>query len=59
MVFSLLVGTATDASRYYLVAFGDLLLDAEAKVGRSGSQLGYRVLVVFYADLFPCTEVVV
>jgi len=59
MVYSLIVGTAADASCYYLVAFGDLLLDAEVEVGRSGSQLSYRSLVTFFADFFPCKEVMV
>src|SRR5215211_4988806 len=42
----------------YLVAFGDLLLDAEVEVGRRGCLLSYRSLVTFYADFFPSTKVV-
>jgi hypothetical protein len=33
---------------YYLVAFGDLLLDVEVQVGRSGSQPGYKFLEALY-----------
>jgi hypothetical protein len=32
----LIVGTATDEPSNYLNVFGDLLLDAEVQVGRSG-----------------------
>jgi hypothetical protein len=32
----LIVGTATDESGNHLLAFGDLLLDAEVQVGRRG-----------------------
>ena len=47
------MGTATDESGDYLVAFGDLLLDAKVEVGRGGCLLGYRSLEVLSTDLFP------
>ena len=42
-----IVSTTTDESGDHLVASGNLLLDMEAEVGRSGELLGYRSLVSF------------
>jgi hypothetical protein len=51
------VGAATDGSGNYLVAFGNLFLDAEVEVGRNGCLLGYLSLVALYTDFFPCKRV--
>jgi hypothetical protein len=48
----LIVGTAIDVSGDYLAAFGDLLLDADVEVGRSGVLFSYRSLVVLCATFF-------
>jgi hypothetical protein len=48
------VGAAADVSGNYLVAFGDLLHDAEQEVGRSGCLLEYRLLEVLSTGFFPC-----
>jgi hypothetical protein len=53
----LIVGNAIDVSGDYLVTFGDLLLDADVEIGRSGYLFNYRSLVVLCATLFPCKRV--
>jgi hypothetical protein len=55
--FFLIVGTAIDVSGDYLVTFGDLLLDADVEIGRSGYLFNYRSLVVLCVTLFPCKRV--
>jgi hypothetical protein len=47
------MSTASDNPGDHLVAFGDLLLDADVEVRRSGSLLGYRSLEAFSTGVFP------
>jgi hypothetical protein len=51
------VGAATDGSGNYFVALGDLLLDAEVEIGRSGCLLGYLSLEVLSTGFFSCKGV--